>query len=31
VDIFFPIGTKIDVKIGEKVQGGVTVLARIQK
>ena len=31
VDIFFPIGTKIDVKIGEKVEGGVTVLARIQK
>jgi len=29
VDIFFPVGTKIDVKIGDKVQGGMTVLAQI--
>ncbi len=29
VDIFFPIGTKIDVKIGDIVQGGITVLAKI--
>lgn len=29
VDIFFPIGTKIDVKIGDTVQGGITVLAKI--
>lgn len=27
VDIFFPLGTKIDVKIGDVVQGGVTVLS----
>jgi len=29
VDVFFPVGTKIDVKIGEAVKGGQTVLARI--
>jgi len=29
VDIYFPVGTKIDVKIGDKVQGGMTVLAQI--
>ena len=28
VDIFFPIGTKIEVKIGAKVQGGKTILAK---
>lgn len=27
VDIYFPLGTKIDVKIGDKVKGGVTVLS----
>jgi len=27
VDVFFPVGTKVDVKIGDVVQGGVTVLA----
>ena len=29
VDIYFPLGTKIDVKIGDVVQGGVTVLGSI--
>jgi len=29
VDIYFPVGTKIDVNIGEKVQGGITVLAKM--
>lgn len=29
VDIYFPAGTKIDVKIGDVVQGGVTVLAHL--
>jgi phosphatidylserine decarboxylase len=29
VDIYFPLGTKIDVKIGDMVQGGVTVLGSI--
>jgi phosphatidylserine decarboxylase len=29
VDIYFPIGTIIDVKIGQKVEGGVTVLAKM--
>lgn len=29
VDIFFPIGTEIDVKIGETVKGGITVLGKI--
>ena len=29
VDIFFPIGTKIDVKIGDVVKGGTTVLAHL--
>jgi phosphatidylserine decarboxylase len=30
VDLFFPLGTKIDVKIGDIVQGGMTVLAHLQ-
>ena len=29
VDLFFPIGTKIDVKIGDVVQGGITVVAEL--
>lgn len=29
VDIFFPPGTPVSVKIGEKVQGGVTILAHL--
>ncbi|XZF13528.1 phosphatidylserine decarboxylase family protein [Chitinophagaceae bacterium MMS25-I14] len=29
VDIYFPVGTKIDVKIGDVVQGGITVLAHL--
>jgi phosphatidylserine decarboxylase len=29
VDIYFPVGTQIDVKIGQKVEGGVTVLAKM--
>jgi phosphatidylserine decarboxylase len=29
VDIYFPVGTKIDVNIGDTVQGGMTVLAKI--
>jgi phosphatidylserine decarboxylase len=29
VDIYFPVGTKIDVKIGDVVQGGVTILGSI--
>lgn len=29
VDIYFPIGTQVDVKIGQIVQGGITVLAKI--
>jgi len=29
VDVFFPVGTKIDVKIGDTVQGGITVLAHL--
>ncbi len=29
VDVFFPIGTVIDVKIGDTVKGGVTVLGKI--
>ncbi len=28
VDVFLPAGTKVDVKIGDVVQGGVTVLAK---
>jgi phosphatidylserine decarboxylase len=27
VDVFLPVGTKVDVKIGDNVKGGVTVLA----
>lgn len=30
VDVFLPIGTKIDVELNEKVRGGETVLARIE-
>jgi phosphatidylserine decarboxylase len=29
VDVYFPAGTKIDVKIGDTVKGGVTVLAHL--
>src|SRR5690606_21053416 len=29
VDVFFPIGTKIDVQIGQAVKGGQTILAKI--
>jgi len=29
VDIFFPAGTHIDVRIGDKVKGGQTILARL--
>ena len=29
VDVYLPIGTKVDVKIGDIVQGGVTVLAHL--
>ncbi len=29
VDIYFPVGTQVDVKIGQKVQGGVTILAKM--
>lgn len=29
VDVYFPVGTKIDVKIGEAVKGGQTILAKI--
>jgi phosphatidylserine decarboxylase len=29
VDIYFPVGTQIDVKIGQKVEGGMTVLAKL--
>jgi len=29
VDLFFPVGTKIDVKIGDVVKGGITVLAHL--
>ncbi|MCL8001013.1 phosphatidylserine decarboxylase, partial [Brucella sp. 21LCYQ03] len=29
VDLFLPIGTKIDVKIGDKVVGGKTTLAHL--
>lgn len=28
VDVFLPVGTKIDVKIGEKVKGGQTIIGR---
>lgn len=30
VDIFFPVGTPLDVKIGDKVKGGLTVLATVK-
>jgi phosphatidylserine decarboxylase len=29
VDIYFPLGTQIDVKIGDMVMGGITVLGSI--
>src|SRR5690606_16273552 len=29
VDLFFPTGTKVDVKIGEVVKGGITVIAHL--
>jgi phosphatidylserine decarboxylase len=29
VDVFFPVGTVVDVKIGQIVQGGITVLAHL--
>lgn len=29
VDIYFPVGTNIDVKIGDTVQGGMTILAKM--
>mgnify|MGYP000846665248 CR=1 FL=1 len=29
VDIFFPVGTPIDVKIGDNVKGGITILSRM--
>jgi phosphatidylserine decarboxylase len=29
VDIFFPVGTQVNVKIGQAVQGGMTVLAHL--
>ncbi|MDI9320757.1 MAG: phosphatidylserine decarboxylase family protein [Phycisphaerales bacterium] len=29
VDIYFPVGTQIDVKIGQKVKGGMTILAKM--
>ncbi|MBA3828274.1 MAG: phosphatidylserine decarboxylase family protein [Taibaiella sp.] len=29
VDVFFPVGTKLDVKIGDIVKGGVTILAHL--
>lgn len=29
VDIYLPVGTKVNVNIGEKVQGGITVLAEV--
>jgi hypothetical protein len=27
VDVFLPLGTKVNVSIGDNVQGGVTILA----
>ena len=29
VDVYFPVGTKVDVKIGDVVQSGITVLAHL--
>jgi len=29
VDLFFPVGTKVDVKIGEIVKGGMTIIAHL--
>ncbi|HRO42514.1 MAG TPA: phosphatidylserine decarboxylase family protein [Flavipsychrobacter sp.] len=29
VDLFFPVGTKVDVKIGQVVKGGITVIAHL--
>lgn len=31
VDVFFPIGTKINVNLGDKVQGGISVIAEFKK
>lgn len=31
VDVFLPLGTKVDVKIGDKVSGGLTVLGRFNQ
>lgn len=31
VDVFFPVGTELEVKIGQAVKGGQTVLAKIKK
>lgn len=31
VDIFFPLGTQVDVKVGDAVQGGITILSRSRK
>lgn len=30
VDLFFPIGTQIDVELGQMVKGGITVLAKLK-
>jgi len=30
VDVFLPIGTEIDVKLGDSVKGGITVLAKLK-
>jgi phosphatidylserine decarboxylase len=29
VDIYFPVGTKVNVKIGDVVQGGITIIAQV--
>lgn len=31
VDVFLPLGTKVNVKLGDKVQGGITVLGEFTK
>jgi phosphatidylserine decarboxylase len=31
VDVFFPLGTKINVNLGDKVKGGITVIAEFEK
>ena len=30
VDVFLPIGTEINVKLGDSVKGGITVLAELK-